>query len=92
MRVVAFTSIKVREEDKREFDRLLHEIALRTNEGVSQHELFHRILEHALASKENVLAREAKAGQRSWARYQFDLPEATDASSDLDRVVYGLPP
>jgi hypothetical protein len=85
---VAFTSIKVKEEDKRQFDRLLHELALATGEDLAQHELFHRILQHALASKEGVVAAPRRPG--SWSRYQFDLPAPTDAARDLDRTVYGL--
>ncbi|MCA1813262.1 MAG: hypothetical protein LC624_04840 [Halobacteriales archaeon] len=86
---MAFASIKVREEDKRQFDRLLHEVALRTGENIAQHELFHRILENALVAKERMVAA-GEARTRSWARFQFDLPEPTDAASDLDRAVYGL--
>lgn len=88
--LVAFTSIKVRETDKKEFDRLLHEAALRTGSDISQHELFHRILEHALSSKDDLLAAAARATKGSWARFQIDLPEPTDAANDIDRVVYGL--
>ncbi|MGQ0534618.1 MAG: hypothetical protein ACT4PT_00920 [Methanobacteriota archaeon] len=86
---MAFASIKVRTDDKEAFDRLLHEVALRSGEGVSQHELFHRILENALASKEALGPRRRRA-KRSWASVAFDLPAPTDAASDLDRVVYGL--
>lgn len=85
---MAFTSIKVREEDKRAFDRLLHELALHTGSSPAQHEVFHRILEHALASKDDLLGR--PRSPRSWERFQFDLEEPTDAASDVDRVVYGL--
>lgn len=89
---MAFASIKVREEDKREFDRLLHEVALRTGSAPSQHELFYRILEHALASKKSLLGRNIGETGRSWAKFQFELSKPTDAASDLDRVVYGLEP
>lgn len=86
---MAFASIKVRDEDKREFDRLLHEFALRTGEGISQHELFHRIVEHALRAKDELMAGPSPP-RRSWAAFQFELDEPTDAASDVDRVVYGL--
>ncbi len=87
---MAFTSIKVRKEDKQAFDRLLHEAALRTDERLAQHELFHRILEHALASKEEVFTTGQRADGRSWATFQFDLDAPTDAAREVDRVVYGL--
>lgn len=87
---MGFTSIKVRKEDKEAFDRLLHEFALRTDENLSQHELFHRILEHALARKENVFERDTWKGGRSWSTFQFDLEEPTDAAREVDEVVYGL--
>lgn len=85
---MAFTSIKVREEDKRQFDRLLHELALRTGEDLAHHELFHRILEHALASKRSLGPPMKRPG--AWSRFQFDLAEPTDAAAELDRTVYGL--
>lgn len=87
---MAFKSIKVRDEDKQAFDRLLHEAALRTDENLAQHELFHRILEHALASKDEVFRRGRRMDGRSWAKFQFDLDEPTDAAREVDRVVYGL--
>ena len=83
---VAFTSIKVRAEDKRAFDRLLHELALRTGEDLAQHELFHRIVERALAAKEEIAG--SVAARRSFASFQFDLGEETDAAAELDDVVY----
>lgn len=85
---MTFTSIKVRAEDKREFDRLLHEIALRTGEDLAQHELFHRIVERALAGKDEIAG--SVAARRTFGQYQFDLGEETDAAEDLDDVVYGV--
>lgn len=87
---MAFSTIKVRTEDKKDFDRLLHELALRTGETVTHHELFHRILEQALASTGRLVAAGPKAGHRSWKKYQFDLGDPTDAARDVDRTVYGL--
>jgi hypothetical protein len=86
---VSYTSIKIRDDDKRAFDRLRHEIALQAGDEMAQHELFHRILEHALAHKERIGARPRPG--RSWRKHQFDLGAPTDAASDLDRVVYGQP-
>lgn len=82
-----FTSIKVKMEDKRNFDRLRHEFALHLGHDLPQHELFHRILEQALRSKHQVVRR-GSAGD--WSKLQFDLPEPTDATRELDRTVYGL--
>lgn len=87
---MAFTSLKVRDTDKKEFDRLRHEVALRGGEDLSQHELFHRILELALASKTSWIG-PSSGKRRSWSAFQFDLPQETDAASELDDVVYGDP-
>ncbi|MCK4734440.1 MAG: hypothetical protein KAT65_18435 [Methanophagales archaeon] len=46
------TSIKVREEDKKEFDRLQSEITLRFGRKITQQELFSRIIELVEDSKE----------------------------------------
>lgn len=85
---MAFTSIRVREEDKKAFDRLRHEYALLTGSEPSDHELFHRILVHALASKPSIMP-PVPAGRRSWGRYQFDLGDETDAANGLDIQLYG---
>lgn len=87
---MVFTSIKVREEDKRVFDRLRHEFALQAGEDLSQHELFHRIIQHAMENKPSVLGGPRRTRPGSWTKFQFDLGAPTDAVHDVDRVVYGL--
>ena len=87
---MAFTSIKVRDDDKQDFDRLRHEVALHGGQDLPQHELFHRILEIALSSKQEWMQQSRTKPSQSWSRFQFDLEEPTDATHDLDRVVYGL--
>lgn len=87
--VVSFTSIKVRDHDKKAFDRLRHEYALQTGEDLAQHELFHRILDHALEGKKELMRRRTKKRGTQWSKYQFTLKQPTDAASELDEVVYG---
>jgi hypothetical protein len=87
---MAFTSIKVDTEDKRAFDRLRHEVALQSGQELTQHELFHRIVQKALAAKRDLVAPRPSRGAAPWRKHQFDLGVPTDVVKELDRAVYGL--
>jgi len=49
------TSIKVREEDKKEFERLQSELSLRFGKKITQQELLSRIIELVKDSKEDFI-------------------------------------
>ncbi|MHB8585420.1 MAG: hypothetical protein ACYDDF_06235 [Thermoplasmatota archaeon] len=87
-----FKAIKVRGDDKHDFDRLLHERSLQQGANISQHELFHRMMQHAVENKERRAPEVENRTRRSWKRFQFDLGHPTHAAAEIDRVVYGLDP
>lgn len=86
---MAYTSLKVRAEDKRTLDRLMHEYALQTGEEVSQHEFVRRLLAFAQASKKEFM-RNGKRRKRDHRQFFLSLPLASAAAHDIDRVVYEL--
>ena len=87
------TTIKVREPDKRRFDRLQHEYIAVSGEKITQQELFSRILDYIEKSKEEFfkvkISRLSEEEVKKFRKLQEDWGVET-REEEIDSIVYDI--
>jgi len=86
------TTIKVRDPDKRRFDRLQHEYIAESGEKITQQELFLRLLDYVEARKKDFLMKKSAIGEeeiRKFRELQEDWGVET-SEDEINSVLYDI--